>query len=212
MTKTESWRLGNETSEDALSWNVFVGLKRLGRLRDAVSVLTGASAQAEPCLCIWGNEILEREVNRWSLLEKVRDRLEPRLCIRTEPDVALHVPGQLLVLIEAKFGSPNSTLDGKAYNSVQDFLRIYIAPEEGPDPLERRWIESLPAMLFLEQLSRLAVFGAWIRTGSEQLVVVNLLRKTDLVAKAPDFVSYLRAGSPVKFEARTPMMLPRLAP
>ena len=204
VTKTESWRLGNETSEDALSWNVFVGLKRLGRLRDAVSVLTGISVQAEPSLYLWGNEILEREVSRWSLLGKVRDRLEPRVGIRTEPDVALHVPGQLLVLIEAKFGSPNSTLDGKtrAYDSVQDFLRVYPAPEEGPDPLEREWIESMPTMLFLEQLSRLAVFGAWMRNGSEQVVVVNLLRKRDLLAKAPDFVSHLSSDSPVTFEAR----------
>src|SRR5687768_4751070 len=29
VTKTESWRLGNETSEDALTWNVFVSLMRL---------------------------------------------------------------------------------------------------------------------------------------------------------------------------------------
>jgi hypothetical protein len=34
--KVESWRLGNERSEDALSWNVFVGLAGLGELSSAL--------------------------------------------------------------------------------------------------------------------------------------------------------------------------------
>ncbi len=43
--KIESWRLGNESSEDALSWNMFVGLAHLGGLREAFEALTGCKAR-----------------------------------------------------------------------------------------------------------------------------------------------------------------------
>ena len=42
--KVESWRLGNERSEDALSWNCFVGLVRLNGLASVFRALTGLEA------------------------------------------------------------------------------------------------------------------------------------------------------------------------
>ena len=200
--KTESWRLGNETSEDALSWNMFVGLMRLSLLRDAVYILTGVTFHAQPRLYLWGNEIMEWKVRPWALLHKIRDQLERGFGIQTEPDVALHVPGELLVLIEAEFGSPNSTLDKKSYDTVEQFLEVYSRPEDGPEPLEREWIAAQPATVILEQLCRLAVFGTWMRKAEEKVVVVNLLREAELASSQPRFVSHLAPGSPVQFEAR----------
>jgi hypothetical protein len=54
MLKVESWRLGNERSEDALSWNVFVGLARLNQLAAAFACLTGIEVDVEPELYLWG--------------------------------------------------------------------------------------------------------------------------------------------------------------
>src|SRR5947209_7497946 len=44
VKKVESWRLGNETSEDALSFNVFVGLLKCGGLRECFRLLTRSDA------------------------------------------------------------------------------------------------------------------------------------------------------------------------
>jgi len=41
IAKVEKWRLGFEASEDALSWNVFVGLYALRGLAQAFKALTG---------------------------------------------------------------------------------------------------------------------------------------------------------------------------
>src|ERR1700690_882294 len=77
VKKVESWRLPNETSEDALTWNVLVGLSRLGRLREAVQVLTSIKPLAEPTLYLWGNEIGAESARLWPALGQVRERLEP---------------------------------------------------------------------------------------------------------------------------------------
>src|ERR1700689_1292842 len=55
-------------------------------------------------MCFWGNEIGERDVHGYPAPDNVRNALEPDRTIQTEPDVVLHVPGRLLVLIEASSG------------------------------------------------------------------------------------------------------------
>jgi len=45
ISKVEKWRLGFETSEDALSWNVFVGLFALEGLAETFKALTGTLRQ-----------------------------------------------------------------------------------------------------------------------------------------------------------------------
>ncbi len=54
VKKVERWRLGNERSEDALSWNVFVSLARLGELRHVLRQLTRLEFTGEPILYLWG--------------------------------------------------------------------------------------------------------------------------------------------------------------
>ena len=56
----EASRLGNETSEGALTWNVLRSLQEAGRLGVVASALTASEVDAEPELGFWGRRI-ERE-------------------------------------------------------------------------------------------------------------------------------------------------------
>lgn len=110
--KYESHRFGLECSEDALTWNVFRNLQKHGQLRRVMQLITGIMPKAEPRLFLWGLQLGECSVSPWQLLVEARDRFEHDLPVqrpKTEPDIALWVPGEALVLIEAKFTSSNPT-------------------------------------------------------------------------------------------------------
>jgi len=201
--KTESWRLGNEASEDALTWNVFVGLARLGLLPEALKILTGVGLSQEPQLILWANEFTSNGPRLWPGIQEVRHELEETTTILTEPDVILRIPGKVLAIVEAKFSSRNSTLDKKGYDSPEEFLANYPARCVEDDPLDRERILSMPSTKILEQLCRMAVFGSRLRGRGEDVVVINLLGQQDLLSKGvPEFQSHLRREGPVRFEAR----------
>jgi hypothetical protein len=108
--KAEAHRLGYEMSEDALSWNVFVSLALLGRLKQAGEFLTGRSLSAEPTLYLWGNRIdpVGGEFGIYPPLKKAREYLEAGINgFGTEPDIMLVVKDEIVICIEAKFGSGN---------------------------------------------------------------------------------------------------------
>lgn len=178
MSKVENWRLGFETSEDAVSWNVFVSLYALGGLAEAFEKLTGTIAIGEPELYLWGNRI-DADCNPWTNLKKVRAELEEGVTIPTEPDIILRVPGQAIALIEAKFGSSNPRLGSKKrrFGSVTEFLTRYRCKEGAPDPLNRKWISEQEDEGILEQLCRNAVFAHWLASEREQPFVINLVRR-----------------------------------
>jgi hypothetical protein len=178
LSKAENWRLGFETSEDALSWNVFVGLYALNGLSEVFKALTGTAPTAHPELYLWGNRI-DFEPSRWNRLCDVRDKLEEGLSITTEPDIILRVPGQAIVLIEAKFGSPNTALAAKKVRSgsVAEFLSRYRCREGAADPLDRKWISEQKGERILEQLCRNAIFAQWLAAEHEQPFVINLVRR-----------------------------------
>ena len=179
QNKAETWRLGNERSEDAVSWNVFVSLAKLRRLGTLFKLLTGIEPAGEPELYLWGNRIDTQRPEPWRRLSDVRERLESKLRIKTEPDVMLRVPRQAIVLVEAKFGSGNGTLDGSAkrerFGCINDFLTRYQSPPQF-DPLNRAWIRGQEPKCVLEQLCRNVVFAHWLAEESEVAWVVNLVR------------------------------------
>lgn len=178
VSKVERWRLGFETSEDALSWNVFVGLYALKGLAEVFEALTGAVPQREPELYLWGNRI-GADCTQWLNLHEVRAVLEKDMVIPTEPDIMLRVPGQAIALIEAKFGSPNSSLSKKKgrFGSVIEFLGRYRCKEGADDPLNRKWISAQEDERILEQLCRNAVFAHWLASEREQPFVINLVKR-----------------------------------
>ena len=135
--KAESHRLGYEMSEDALSWNVFVSLAAAGCLRDAAQCLTGRKVEAEPELYIWGRKIdlAGSEDARYPELDRVGSVLEKDIRkFKTEPDVMLVLPGEMVICIEAKFGSGNTLADeaptepGQKPTSRSLLLSRYLEP------------------------------------------------------------------------------------
>lgn len=110
--KAESHRICHETSEDALTWNVFSKLARERRLRDFLHELTGREFSDEPELYLWGLRISlddPSEARQFPELTKAREHFERGIAnFKTEPDIMLHVPGRLLLLVEAKFTSGNT--------------------------------------------------------------------------------------------------------
>ncbi len=178
LSKVENFRLGYETSEDALSWNVFVSIYALDGLREAFEKLTGMTATEEPELYLWGNRI-DSQCRKWERLCEVRNVLEQGMTFPTEPDIMLRVPGQAIVLIEAKFGSSNPRLADKKnrFGAVTKFLNRYKCKDGAADPLDRKWISEQEDDQILEQLCRNSIFAHWLALGREQPFVINLITR-----------------------------------
>ncbi len=108
--KAESNRISHETSEDALSWNVFGEIYKKDKLKKVAELFTSRKFKNQPVLYLWGIRISFQEGGEeFPSLEKARSVFEEDLTTKfvTEPDVILHVPNEALILIEAKFTSKN---------------------------------------------------------------------------------------------------------
>jgi hypothetical protein len=207
MSKVETWRLGNEGSEDALTWNVFVPLFHLGLLPALLEQLDLDRTMSEVELYLWGNRILKTPGTKmvWDNLARVRDALERGTGFPTEPDIILRVPGRLLVLIEAKFGSSNATLFHKEdrFGGVDEFLARYPAREGSEDPIDRKWIEEQAPKCVLEQLVRNVVFATHLAEKGERMIVLNLVRGSDEITVENRFRKHLVRQGPVEFRRAT---------
>jgi hypothetical protein len=197
--KYEKHRLGYERSEDAVSWNVFVALAELGGLIDVFQHLSGMEPSDEPELYLWGVRIGADPPHVWPRLEELRAILEPGRRIQTEPDIMLRIPGQALVLVEAKFGSSNSTLNG----DVAEFLDRYPAPDGADDPLDRNWISTQEPGDILAQLCRNIVFAQRLAEEGETPMVVNLVRQDYEADVVERFAAHLAPDGPVGFRRAT---------
>lgn len=199
--KVESWRVGNERSEDALSWNVFVGLAGLNGLGSAFQSLTGIKVNVEPELYLWGVRISDEVPRVWCKLNEARLALKEGTRWPTEPNVILRVPGQAIVLIEAKFGSPNGTMSGKKerFGDVGEFLDSYPCVAGKVEPLNREWIAKQPPGQVLQQLVRNVIFAQRLAEEGEIPLVVNLVRETEELEVAERLTAHLALNSPVCF-------------
>ena len=146
QAKAETHRMGHETSEDALTWNVFVRLARTKQLASLVHTLTGLTPNQEPELYLWGLKVALDDPAPPAVfpeLVEARDTFEKGINkFLTEPDIMLHCPGQVLLLIEAKFTSGNTLAledvpevpaDEKP-KSREGLLRRYALPESRKSP------------------------------------------------------------------------------
>lgn len=115
--KAETHRICHETSEDALTWNVFSRLATAGVLPRLVSTVTNREVKGDPELYLWGLKVDLQDASPPALfppLASAREVFEPDVIkYLTEPDIMLYVPGQLLVLVEAKFTSGNPIAKGE---------------------------------------------------------------------------------------------------
>jgi hypothetical protein len=184
-TKAETYRLGYEMSEDALTWNVFVGLAEAGKLRETASFLIGQPLGAEPDLYLWGLriDVREGESGRFQPLDRVRDLLERDIRrFKTEPDIMLVVDGQLLISVEAKFGSGNpiaydsTPVEGEKPTEREALLARYLAAGIRADT-RAAVIPTDIAPTFHSQLFRNIVFASEMAAGGDWYVV-NLVSST----------------------------------
>ena len=164
QAKAETHRMGHETSEDALTWNIFTRLARTKQLSSLVHTLTGLAPNQEPELYLWGLKVALDDPAPPAVFPELvaaRDTFEKGINkFLTEPDIMLYCPGQVLLLIEAKFTSGNTLAlenepevptDEKP-KSRDGLLRRYALPEGGQSP---------PSMsgAFYSQLYRNLVFA-----------------------------------------------------
>lgn len=205
--KVESHRFGQERSEDAVSWNVFRSLQRAGLLHKVAELCTGRSVPQEPRLFLWGLELTDDGVEVWDLLVRARERFESDLPVdrpKTEPDIALYLAGEYLLLIEAKFCSPNGVYvrDGKTKLfdlTIDQLVRIY----------------QDPALQFLDyqqaarrnrihyQLWRNLIFAEWMALHAAlgtQGYHINLVREGQEQAMCHEMLTLIRSEYQDRFE------------
>lgn len=195
--KAESHRLGHEMSEDALSWNVFVSLAVAGKLREAAQFLTGRSLRTEPQLYLWGRRIDLRhdDYAPYKALRRVHDALEPDIHrFVTEPDIMLVADREMLICIEAKFGSGNplahdsTPKEGAKPTSRAGLLTRYLGDwtsERTKEIVRHEHIGSRPR----SQLLRNIVFASEM-AGETPWHVVNLVSSTQGVGPDDERKSY----------------------
>jgi hypothetical protein len=122
--KAETHRICHETSEDALTWNVFSRLASGGLLPGVLSAFTHLPLKNEVELYLWGLRVNLRDSSAPRLFPPLTDArgiFEKGITkFLTEPDIMLHVPAHALVLVEAKFTSGNTIALASATDDVLD--------------------------------------------------------------------------------------------
>jgi hypothetical protein len=170
--KAETWRLGNENSEDALSFNVFRSLQEAGRLSAAASLLTGLELDGEPELIVWGHRLGQTTVEPVAELKTTLDQLEHTGGQQTEPDIILRIPSWGWIFVEAKLGSPPSTYKGRP-DKLEGWKKRYAKP----DLFNGAKLMAVDPERFPEQLLRNVAVAHAVARG-EHVAVVALVRQT----------------------------------
>ncbi len=167
----ESGRLCFESSEDAVSYNVFTEMLYNGAtLKKLVGHITKENITDEVELYLWGGKINLKD-NKFLLYEpllQVRKHLEHKVRrFATEPDIMLIVPSKIIICIEAKFGSKNpiaiekKTKGGEKPKSKKELIKTYCLDNKIIDASEIFDFSKMPS-LFYEQIFRNIVFAASI--------------------------------------------------
>ena len=197
-------RFEYENSEDALTWNVFRSLQRTGRLHELARLITGQELDDEPRLYLWGLSLSDNSFAPWPLLIQARERFENSLPVvrpLTEPDIALHLPGRYLILIEAKFTSANpSYVDGPRENARAltkiELIDIYQDRQLDLLDIERARI----AARVHYQLWRNFVFAGWMALGGrEKAYLGNLTRAGRENESCAEFADLVRPANLHRF-------------
>jgi hypothetical protein len=164
--KYESHRLGLENSEDALTWNVFRSFQEVGCLHQVANRITGLGIQTEPILFLWGICLTGDTFKPWDLLIAARTRFEARLPVDrplTEPDIALYLPGRYLIVIEAKFTSPNTFYCHGRRRDPTSLTKVELLDTYGDPSLQILDVDrARTAERVYYQLWRNMVFAEWM--------------------------------------------------
>ena len=167
--KRES-RMGHEHSEDAVTWNVFRFFERHGCLAPAIRTICPCP-DSEPLAVFWTTH----DGCLWEPYRRCSDQIPERASARSESDLIFLWERKLLVVVEAKFRSPNRS-DPKKRDSESRKAEPYI--KHAPRHLNRAGAEEAVRDGWYELL-RNWVLGTTLREAlmCENLVLVNLVRK-----------------------------------
>jgi hypothetical protein len=186
--KAESFRLGSENSEDALTWNLFAGLLYYKKLHKVYNQLTEENTTSNQLdLFLWGLKIdfNDQEIKPWHQLLEVREILEPRREVRnypTEPDIMILGPTHL-VCIEAKFMSGNPVVlngkdvKGKKPNSWDGLIERYITRNKIWNPPAIK-SEELKGKVHSQLLRMLVFTSTMAQLEKRKWIVANLISNT----------------------------------
>ncbi len=167
--KMESGRLCYESSEDAVSYNIFTELLSNGdALKKLVSHVTGQPITDDVELYLWGGKIdlKNNSFVQYKPLIEVRNHLERDIKrFATEPDIMLIIPKKAVICIEAKFGSKNpiakerEEIFGEKPKGKLKLIERYYKRNKLIDTDQIFDFSNAPK-LFYEQLFRNIVFAA----------------------------------------------------
>ena len=196
---SETGRLGNEWSDDALTWNVLRSLQEAGCLSIAAHVLADVESTTEPELFFWGQRLELTAAVAWTELQALRNELEPGLTQQTEPDAGLHIAGWGWVLIEARFGSGADVYDDPA--RVEAWLERYSTA--CPGLFDAEAIRGVKLREFPEQLLRNIALAHNLKAEGEHATVVSLVRENDPTTIEKWMGRCLAATADVRFRRAT---------
>jgi len=184
--KMESGRLCYESSEDAVSYNVFTALlSDMSALKKLVGFIAKEEIRDDVNLYLWGNNIdlTSGKSEPYPHLQKIREHLEKDIRqFKTEPDIMLIVPKKLVICIEAKFGSKNpiatdkTEAEGEKPKRMDRLIERYYDKNDLIKSYDIFDFATKPTMVFFEQLFRNIIFAASMAhlEKAEKWYVVNL--------------------------------------
>jgi hypothetical protein len=172
-----------------------------------VKLATGTESRQEPRLFLWGLELKPHGVAPWELLSKARERFESDLPVsrpKTEPDIALFLPGQYLILIEAKFCSPNGIYvrdrTTRLFDlTIEQLVRIY--QDRSLQLLDYHAAAARERIHY--QLWRNMTFAEWMAvqdTATTKAFHVNLVRHGYEAETCGEFLTLIRPQYHDRFE------------
>ena len=110
-----------------MTWNVFAALARQKKLAALSRRFSQFGSNDEPELYLWGlrvNLADPEPPTPWAELDTARNVFEKNIRkFQTEPDIMLYAPNRFLVLVEAKFLSPNTTVRPGAIDKPEEMPR-----------------------------------------------------------------------------------------
>jgi hypothetical protein len=167
--KRES-RMGHEHSEDAITWNVFRFFERHACLSPVIRTIC-PSPNDEPLTVFWTTH----DGCLWEPYRRCSDQIPERVSARSESDLIFLWERKLLVVVEAKFRSPNRSDPAKRDDELRK-SRPYI--EYASRHLNRASAEEAVRDGWYELL-RNWVLGTTLCEAlrCENFVLVNLVRK-----------------------------------
>lgn len=169
--KRDNNRLGNNNSEDAVTWNFFRRLQRHNLVGSTLERCIGETMQGKNCVMYWSYS--HKEQGTWEWLKKARSTFGEKPNRSTEPDLIIETDN-VLVFIEAKVGATNQTKPSN--KSVE---KLYATGGDGWfgkvfHEAENFWTIAVDSKLY--ELMRMWLLGTWIAEQiGKKFVLINLV-------------------------------------